>query len=201
MTAMDKMQHKVCLASASPRRQQLLQQVGIDFEVMVPEIDETPHDNEDAETFVVRIAREKAEQVAARRISGNMPQLPVLAADTAVVLDNRILGKPRDRQDAIAMLTDLAGRTHVVLTAVTILYKDRADSLVQKSEVKFAPLNRQQIEAYWQTGEPADKAGAYGIQGRAAAFISHLQGSYTGVMGLPLFETCQMLERIAANQE
>ncbi len=188
---------KVCLASASPRRQQLLQQAGIDYEVMVPDVDETPYENEAAHAFVARIAENKAAQVAAQRKAAGMPELPVLAADTAVVLDNHILGKPEGREHAIAMLAELAGRTHVVLTAVTIIYKDRASSVVQKSEVSFAPLSRKQIEAYWETGEPADKAGAYGIQGSAAAFISRLQGSYSGVMGLPLYETCQMLEQIA----
>lgn len=192
---------QICLASASPRRQQLLQQVDVDFEVVVPDIDETPRENEDAEAFVVRISKEKAEQVSGLRQSRAIADLPVLAADTAVVLDNRILGKPENREHAIAILTELSGRTHVVLTAVTILYKGLSDTLVQKSQVTFAPLTPEQIEAYWDTGEPADKAGAYGIQGRAAAFISRLEGSYSGVMGLPLFETCQLLDRITANQD
>lgn len=192
---------QICLASASPRRQQLLQQVDVDFEVVVPDIDETPRENEDAEAFVVRISKEKAEQVSGLRQSRAIADLPVLAADTAVVLDNRILGKPENREHAIAILTELSGRTHVVLTAVTILYKGLSDTLVQKNQVTFAPLTPEQIEAYWDTGEPADKAGAYGIQGRAAAFISRLEGSYSGVMGLPLFETCQLLDRITANQD
>lgn len=187
---------KICLASASPRRQLLLQQVGIDFEVMVSNADETPLAGEMPADFVSRVSREKAEQVYHLRQQQGIPELPTLGADTAVVLNNRILGKPDDRAHGLAMLAELSGQTHVVLTAVTIIYADQASSLVQKSEVSFAPLSETQIKAYWETGEAADKAGAYGIQGTAAAFISRIEGSYSGVMGLPLYETCQLLDQL-----
>lgn len=164
----------------------------------MPHVDETPLVDEVPADFVTRVSREKAEQVYLLRQQQQMAELPVLGADTAVVLNNRILGKPQDRVSGISMLADLSGRTHVVLTAVTIIYSGQTKSLVQKSEVSFAPLSEKQIDAYWDTGEAADKAGAYGIQGAAAAFISRIEGSYSGVMGLPLYETCQLLDQLEA---
>ena len=199
--SMDNGRGKICLASASPRRQLLLQQVGIDYEVMVPDINETPLAGEMPAAFVTRVSREKAEQVYQLRQQRGMPELPTLGADTAVVLNNRILGKPEDRAHGMTMLADLSGQTHAVLTAVTIMYAGQANSLVQKSEVSFAPLSEIQIEAYWETGEAADKAGAYGIQGAAAAFISRIEGSYSGVMGLPLYETCQLLDQLLVQDQ
>jgi septum formation protein len=179
----------IYLASQSPRRRELLQQIGVSHEVLQVSVDETPRTGEAAAEYVLRLALAKAEAGARQS-----RRLPVLAADTAVVLGDRILGKPADRTEAIAMLQCLAGRTHKVLTGVA-LHHGRSDSRLSVSRVTFRPISEQEALAYWATGEPADKAGGYGIQGRGALFISQLQGSYSGVMGLPLFETAELLQR------
>lgn len=181
------------LASQSPRRRDLLQQLGLYFEVLPADIDETPLPGEAPRDCVRRLAEAKADAVwnsPARRHS-----IPVLAADTLVVLDDRILGKPVDDADARAMLQALAGRCHQVMSAVALRAGERCDSLVQTSTVCFAKLTQRDIDRYLAWGESADKAGAYAIQGRAAAFVRELRGSYTGVVGLPLYETCQLLQR------
>jgi septum formation protein len=181
---------QLILASASPRRQILLQQAGIVFRKQVAEIDETPLDNEAAEDYVMRLALEKARAVRQHSDTGG---LPVLGADTAVVVDGRLLGKPESLAHAREMLELLSGREHQVMTAVALV-REREAVQLSMSRVWFRPLSEKEIDAYWRTGEPQDKAGAYAIQGVGAIFIERLEGSYTGVMGLPLYETGQLLQ-------
>lgn len=179
----------ICLASTSPRRKELLQELGLPFSMVAPHVDESLLPEEPPRDYVARLARLKATTVRERGET-----LPVLAADTTVVLEGKIFGKPVDRADGLAMLTALAGRTHEVLTAVA-LATDRQTALrVSRSSVRFRDITREQMEAYWETGEPRDKAGGYGIQGHGAAFVAAWGGSYTGVMGLPLFETATLLQ-------
>jgi septum formation protein len=181
----------IYLASGSPRRRELLQQIGVPFRVVGTEVDETVLPGEAPAAYVARLAAAKADTGWAR--NGDPVGTPVLAADTAVVLDGRILGKPSDREDAEGMLRQLSGRTHEVLTGVALRTADGLQSRLSRSEVTFRRISAGEVQAYWETGEPCDKAGAYAIQGRAAMFIADLRGSYSGVMGLPLFETAQML--------
>ena len=181
------------LASTSPRRQALLRQAGYAFEALTIAIDETPGKNEKADTFVSRMALEKAR--AGWQHEQRTSLVPVVGSDTVVVLDDNILGKPHDREHAILMLEVLSGRCHQVLSAVAIKQGDDESVVVSVSEVCFRHLSRAEIEAYWLTGEPEGKAGAYAIQGRAALFIRHLQGSYSSVMGLPLYETAELLTK------
>lgn len=180
------------LASASPRRAELLRQLGVAFVQQPADIDETAVPGESAEDYVVRLAREKA--LACEYAMGDQ-QRPVLAADTCVVLDDQLLGKPDDRMDALAMLARLSGREHLVLTAVCLRWREQEHQCVSETRVQFISLQRQQVEAYIDTGEPFDKAGAYGIQGLAAAFVDTLAGSYSGVVGLPLAQTWQLLQQ------
>lgn len=180
----------IILASQSPRRAELLEQVGIDFRAAPADIDEFIHDDERAADFVERIAIAKAQAV--RR---QFPGQAVLGSDTAVVIDQTILGKPRDRDDAVGMLLTLSGRTHEVLTGVAVV-SDRTRYALNVSRVSFRSVSEAEAAAYWATGEPADKAGGYAVQGLAAAFIERIEGSYSGIMGLPLFETLQLLEQI-----
>lgn len=186
------MQHSadIYLASRSPRRQALLQQIGIAFELLAVDVDETPLAAESAVAFVQRVALDKARAGRASLLAGRC--LPVLGADTCVVADGRIMGKPRDRMHALEMLQLLSGSTHEVLSAVA-LAGDHEALRVQSSRVTFRTLSRAECAAYWTTGEPADKAGAYAIQGLAGLFVTHLDGSYSGVMGLPLYETGELL--------
>lgn len=180
------------LASGSPRRRELLAQIGVPFVTLIASIDETPLPAEPAERYVERLAREKAMAgLAALEPSAGAV---VLGADTAVVLDGRILGKPNDRDDALSTLAALSGREHRVLTAVALATGDRIESRVVISRVSFRRLRNGEAEAYWDTGEPRDKAGSYGIQGLASVFVSQLEGSYSAVVGLPLCETAQLLE-------
>jgi septum formation protein len=181
----------VYLASGSPRRRELLQQIGVSFRVVGTAVDEAVLPDETALEYVTRLAEAKA--AAGWEKSRDANQVPVLAADTAVVLDGRILGKPADRQDAEAMLRQLSGRTHEVLTAVAFRTANGLQSRISRSEVTFRSIAAAEARAYWETGEPSDKAGAYAIQGRGAIFIADLRGSYSGVMGLPLFETADLL--------
>lgn len=182
---------RVYLASISPRRRGLLAQIGIACEVVRVQVDETPQRGEAPEPYVLRVALAKAR---AARLTIGPSDWPVLAADTAVVLGERVLGKPRDRSEGLAMLARLANRTHEVLTAVALLGREEQTAL-SRSQVSFGPIDAAQALAYWQTGEPADKAGAYGIQGLGGRFVRHLAGSYSGVMGLPLYETTVLLAR------
>lgn len=181
----------VILASASPRRVRLLEQLGVACEPAAVGIDETRAPSEAPEDYVVRLACRKAREAA--RLRGTA--LPVLAADTAVVLGDEVFGKPAGRAEAARMLAALSGGTHRVLTGVALLSDGGEDARLDCSEVTFAELGAERIEAYLDTGEYRDKAGAYAIQGRAAAFIERLEGSYSGVMGLPLFVVSRMLER------
>jgi septum formation protein len=182
---------QVYLASASPRRRELLQQIRVTNRTLAVSMDETPLPSESPEDYVARLALAKAR--SGFHGLGQLPPRPVLGADTAVVLGNRILGKPRNREEGLAMLAMLSGQGHRVLSAVAVVWQARESLRVQTSRVTFRPLSIREREDYWATGEPADKAGAYGIQGRAAAFVAHLEGSYSGVMGLPLFETAELL--------
>lgn len=176
------------LASTSPRRRELLSQLGVAFEVLSVAVDERPLPGELAADHVCRLALSKARAGVAE-----LPEACVLGADTVVVVEGDILGKPRDAQEAAAMLRRLSGRTHVVLTGVACLHGSAHGVRLSESRVSFRPLSAPEISAYCGTGEPLDKAGAYAIQGRAAAFIRHLEGSYSGVMGLPLYETADLL--------
>jgi len=181
----------VYLASASPRRRELLQQIGVPFRLVGTELNETPRLSEVPADYVSRLAAAKADAGWLGRSAANAP---VLAADTAVVLDGAILGKPRDKDDAEHMLLRLSGRTHEVMTAVAVRSSAGNEIKVSRSLVTFRDLDAAEVRAYWDTGEPRDKAGAYAIQGFAAIFIADLRGSYSGVMGLPLFETAQLLK-------
>jgi septum formation protein len=176
------------LASVSPRRRELLERIGVAHVVSAADIDETVQPGEVPADYVVRMACAKARAVRARRTD-----LPVLAADTTVVLDGVILAKPRDRADAIAMLGRLSGRTHQVLTAVALATASGIAFRLSTSEVRMRAVTPEECAAYWETGEPRDKAGGYAIQGRGALYIEHLSGSFSGVMGLPLYETGQLL--------
>jgi septum formation protein len=178
----------VRLASVSPRRRELLAQIGVPHVVTGAHIDESIHAGERAHDYVQRMARTKAQAVWDQDRS-----LPVLAADTTVVLDGLVFGKPLDRADALRMLSLLSGRTHDVLTAVSLASGAGLAMRMSVSSVRFRPLGEDEIAAYWETGEPKDKAGAYAVQGLAAVFIESLSGSYSGVMGLPLFETSELL--------
>src|SRR6202166_743758 len=181
----------VYLASGAPRRRDVLQQIGVAFRVVGMAVDEAVLPGEAPLGYVARLAAAKAE--AGWERSRDAHEVPVLAADTAVVLDGRILGKPADRDDAEGMLRQLSGRTHEVLTAIALRTANGLQSRISRSEVTFRGIAAAEARAYWETGEPSDKAGAYAIQGCGAIFIADLRGSYSGVMGLPLFETAELL--------
>lgn len=178
----------ICLASMSPRRRELLAQIGVPHTVVAAHVDESLLPTESPADYVARLARLKATTVMER---GEV--LPVLAADTTVVLEGSVYAKPADRADGLAMLTALAGKTHQVLTAVALAAGDGVRVRVNCSSVRFRSIERAEIEAYWETGEPRDKAGGYAIQGYGAVFVAELSGSYSGVMGLPLLETAELL--------
>ncbi len=185
------------LASASPRRRELLRQIGVRYRLLRLAVDETPLAEESPHAYVARLALLKARSGCARL--GRRLPAPVLGADTAVVVEGAIFGKPRDRADGLAMLARLSGREHQVLSAVALATPERDAVRVQDSRVRFRALTPAECLAYWDSGEPQDKAGGYGIQGRAAAFIVELQGSYSGVMGLPLFETAELLREFGVH--
>nr|WP_294974742.1 Maf family protein [uncultured Pseudomonas sp.] len=179
------------LASSSPRRRELLTQIGLPFHIVPASVDEAPHADESAVAYVERLAREKAQ--AGLHFLAQRADVCVLGADTAVVLDGRILGKPADRAEALAMLQTLSGREHEVLTAVAVANRDRCEARVVSSRVTFRSVSMEEAERYWDTGEPHDKAGGYAIQGLAAVFVSRVEGSYSAVVGLPLCETAALL--------
>lgn len=194
----------IYLASQSPRRRELLQQVGIAFELLVLKdepgshgaVSEIPHESETPNAYVVRIAREKADSGWAAVQWRQLTPRPVLAADTTVTIDGHILGKPEDADDAMRMLRLLSGRTHQVLTSVALrVAHDRIIDVLHRSEVRFAELSEETLLAYCRLAEPYDKAGGYAIQGHAAQFIEHINGSHSGIMGLPLFETTRLLQQ------
>lgn len=191
------------LASQSPRRLELLRQIGLAPTVLPlrhtaprADVDEAPLARESARAYVERIARMKALAAERALIGRRLPDGPVITADTCVVLDGAILGKPRDAEEATAWLRRYSGRSHTVLSAVAVQHGARLEVAVQRSTVRFGPLTERVIAAYVASGEPFDKAGGYGIQGRAAAFVEHLSGSYSGVMGLPLYETVELLRSV-----
>ncbi|PVZ71932.1 Maf family protein [Pelagibaculum spongiae] len=179
-----------CLASSSPRRVELLKSIGLEFAQLAADIDETPRPSEPSEEYVLRMAIEKAQAV--------LPKLeikmPVLAADTSVILDGKILGKPIGREDAFSIWRGLSGRNHQVVSAVALTDGQQLLSQISVTKVRFKVLTQAEMEYYWNTGEPADKAGGYGIQGLGGIFVEHIEGSYSGVVGLPLFETCNLLK-------
>ena len=199
----------IYLASRSPRRRELLAQIGVRFQLLLlrdkpytdPELDETVLAGETPTAYVERVARAKAQAGWKRIGQRNLPRAAVLAADTTVALEGRVLGKPGDRGEAAEMLAALSGRRHEVLSAVALTHEAKMESAVSVSEVEFKPLTRDEIRRYVATGECDDKAGGYAIQGRAAQFVRELRGSFSGVMGLPLYETAQLLERIGGQRE
>lgn len=182
---------QLILASASPRRRELLGQIGVAFRVQVADVHEQQQPGEKPLAYVQRVALDKARAVYSRPDATD--KLPVLGADTEVVLGDEVLGKPRNREHGLAMLERLSGRSHQVLTAVALIHRGREQVRVSSSTVTFRATTAQERERYWASGEPADKAGAYAIQGRGAVFIQHLEGSFSGVMGLPVFETAELL--------
>jgi septum formation protein len=192
------------LASRSPRRRELLSQIGVRYHLLLfrervgehPEIDEDPLAGEAPAAYVERMALAKADAGWRRMLQRNLPPAPVLAADTTVALKERILGKPRDRAEAAEMLAALSGERHEVLTAVAVKHHDQLEFTLSTSEVQLKKLSADEIAHYVASGECDDKAGAYAIQGRAARFVVELRGSYSGVMGLPLYETSQLLEKL-----
>ncbi len=184
------MSSPIILASASPRRKELLAQINITPLIHPVDLDETPLPDEKPLAYVQRLAADKSALCATILHS----ELPILAADTVVILDDSIMGKPKDEADGIEMLTRLSGRTHQVYTAIS-LRGNRHWQAVSITDVTFRRLSESEIRAYWQTGEPADKAGAYAIQGLGCSFVKSITGSHSGVMGLPLFETAELLAK------
>ncbi|MFQ5659009.1 MAG: Maf family protein [Gammaproteobacteria bacterium] len=182
----------IYLASKSPRRRQLLEQLGIEYDVLAVDIDETWDGTERAQDHVSRLALEKAR----KGVNLSTSSLPVLAADTQVVLDDDILGKPKDGDEAVSMLQKLSGRNHFVYSAVALIHHGVEKTSLNISRVSFRPMGDAEISVYCDSEEPYGKAGAYAIQGRAAAFISRLEGSFSGVMGLPLYETAELLQGV-----
>ena len=191
---------QIYLASNSPRRQEILQQMGVSFSVIPQFIEESLAEHETAKQFVCRLALEKACDGLQRQVN---KQIPVLGSDTIVVLENKILGKPENKQQSIEMLLSLSGKTHQVMTAVALVNEDTLTDVdkckISISEVTFANLSQTLCENYWQTGEPADKAGSYGIQSKGALFVKNIKGSYSGVMGLPIYETGLLLNQYKIN--
>ncbi|MCG2575995.1 Maf family nucleotide pyrophosphatase [Dechloromonas sp. XY25] len=195
---------RLYLASRSPRRRELLSRIGIDFDTVLfrdgvradSETDETPFPHEDPVAYVERVARAKAVHGLKIVQERRLPLRPVLAADTTLEFQGEIIGKPVNMADAAHILQRLSGQTHRVLTGVAINHLGHTEYLLSTSEVRFRPLDEEEIRHYVMSGEPMDKAGAYGIQGRAGMFVEHLSGSYTGVMGLPVCETGELLKKL-----
>ena len=181
---------KLIVASASPRRKELLQQLEIRFQQKTVAIDETPYESELPKEYVTRMAHEKAEAAWAK---WGKPDRLILSSDTTVVIDNKILGKPSGYDDFRTMMQSLSGRQHQVLTSVVVKSDTETKSVLSETHVYFCGLTDSDIDWYWHTGEPPDKAGGYGIQGLGARFVRRIDGSFTGVMGLPLFETAEIL--------
>lgn len=184
---------QLILASASPRRRELLEQIGLHFLVQTADVDETPLPGESPAALVARLAKAKAEAIWNRRGALHAPSLPVLGSDTLGILNGELLVKPRDFTHAQQMLRQMSGQRHEILTAIALTTVMGTQVAISRSVVKFRTISDPEILAYWESGEPQDKAGAYAIQGLGAVFIERLEGSYSGVMGLPLFETAQLL--------
>ena len=197
---------RIYLASRSPRRRELLKQIGVAFEVLVlrehpgrgVDVDESQRPGELPEDYVRRVCRAKADAGWDKILQRRLRRFPVLAADTVVCVEDIILGKPPDASHAVRMLRLLSGREHRVLTAVALKFDERSEIVVSESRVLFGELSEADIEAYIASGEPTDKAGAYAIQGRAAAFVTEVHGSYSGIMGLPLYETAQLIRKFGS---
>jgi len=197
-------QQRIYLASQSPRRRELLKQIGVSFEVLLLRndsrrdacVDETPINNENPTGYVQRICRLKALAGRDALLFRNLPPFPVLAADTTVTIDGKIIGKPRDNLHAAEILRSLSGRQHQVLTAVAVSFENHFEMCLSTTTVSFAQLDDARIHRYLLSNEAQDKAGAYSIQGQAGAFVERIEGSYTGVMGLPLFETVELLKNL-----
>lgn len=195
---------RIFLASRSPRRRELLHQIGVAFDTVVfreglradPATDETPFAHEDPVAYVERVTRAKAEHGLRLVTERKLPFRPVLAADTTLSFAGEIIGKPVDAADATAILQRLSGQTHQVLTGVAVSVSGQTKFVLSTSEVRFRVIEAEEIRHYVMSGEPMDKAGAYGIQGRAGMFVEYLAGSYTGVMGLPVCETGELLKRV-----
>jgi septum formation protein len=194
---------KIYLASKSPRRRELLRQIGVEFELLMlrndtvrgPDVTEAVHPGEAAIDYVARVSLEKAAFAWSMVQNRRLTVRPVLAADTTVTIDGEILGKPATNAEAVAMLERLSGRTHQVLTSIAVQHTDMCEQITQVSQVRFATLSPASIKAYCATPEPYDKAGGYGIQGLAALFVEHIDGSHSGIMGLPLYETAKLLRQ------
>lgn len=184
----------IYLGSASPRRQELLRQIGVDFIAVEPNVVEEKLTDETPSEMVERLAILKAENVLQK--INQQPPRPVLSADTIVVIDDKVLGKPKNEEDALLMLSLLSNRTHEVLTAVALIDRHQVAIRLSKSEVTFSTITPEQAKKYWVTGELQDKAGAYAIQGMASIFIKNINGSYSGIMGMPLYETYSLLSRL-----
>lgn len=199
---------KIILASQSPRRVALLKQMGIDCLVMPADIDETALSGESPSAYVLRLAEQKALAIVAKYNVSDLPdinlpdlnlpdlKLPILAADTAVALDNAIFGKPENDADAFEMLKKLSGSTHQVHTAIALAFNGKCETVLNTTQVTMMPLSDAMISAYIASGEPVDKAGSYAIQGLAGNWIKRIEGSYTGVMGLPVYETALLLDKV-----
>ncbi len=184
------------LASASPRRQQLLRQLAVDFKTIVADIDETPYPKEAPAQFVTRMAKTKANTIQQQLFDENAV---ILAADTIVVVEQQIFGKPKDQSDSRLMLKQLSGRCHQVLSAIAIQDKQQQQYCLNTNKVWFRALKDAEILQYWQTGEPQGKAGSYAVQGHGASFIEKIEGSYSGIMGIPLYETSELLLKFNIN--
>jgi septum formation protein len=183
--------HTLFLASTSPRRRELLQQIGLSFEVLRVDVDESTQANESPEAYVQRLSLAKAQMGLTQCPNNSL----VLAADTTVVIDNHIIGKPETLEQAITIWQSLSGRCHQVLTGVTLANHRQSKTIVVATDVYFRLLSTQEMQSYWQTGEPQDKAGGYGIQGKGALFVEKIDGSYSNVVGLPLTETAKLLSQ------
>lgn len=199
---MAQLESRIYLASRSPRRRELLRQIGVRHEVLLlresidrTDVDESLLAGEATQDYVLRMAQAKANKGWKCVVERYIPRHPVLGADTAVTVDGEILHKPRDLETSITMLGKLSGRSHQVMTAVALVYEARCEVLLSTSTVTFKTMTEREIHAYARSGEAFDKAGGYAIQGHAAVFVAHLEGSYSGVMGLPVHETAQLLER------
>lgn len=188
---------KIYLASKSPRRRELLRQINVDFELLLStdDVDEQVNPGEKPDAYVMRVTRDKLLSAQHTMYARQLPQRPILAADTTVVIDDLILGKPASTEQAVAMLARLSGRTHQVLTSVAVALHDQIWQTTQSSDVTFDTLSEDTIRSFCNTKEPYDKAGGYGIQGTAAIFITTIRGSHSGIMGLPVFETAQLLQK------
>ncbi|MCH9694392.1 MAG: Maf family protein [Gammaproteobacteria bacterium] len=185
--------HTIILASTSPRRREILASLGLEFDIHRVDVDETPRHNEAPDDMVQRLARAKA--AAADVADSDI----VIGADTAVVLGDLVLGKPRNEQESVEMLLQLSGRTHTVMTGVAVRSNAESQSIVTATDVQFREIGRDEAHRYWQSGEPSDKAGSYGIQGLGGMFVAGISGSYSGVVGLPVFETVELLRALGVD--